>query len=152
MLPHIFVHESASRPYETCMWIRSLSAAHSWKEICRFKNIWIRVYNNSFHNIEKYPNLVEWDCEAALALKPTNRLELAHTATHYSVPVQTYPDIFEFATFSFRIHGFRSHVYGETGRRVSNFLNPLSRVAIFLISCKSGIVWTLNPDIFFPVT
>ena len=46
----------------------------------------------------------------------------------FKVPVQTYLDIFESATFSFRYH-YHPHVSG--GRIRKSHLNPLSRVEIF---------------------
>ena len=43
-----------------------------------------------------------------------------------------YPDIFESATFSILCRsGFRPHVFGESGIRIRNFLNPLSKEEIF---------------------
>ena len=40
-------------------------------------------------------------------------------------------------------YGFRSHVSGESGRRIRNFLNPLFRVKIFEFAMI--LVWTRNP-------
>ena len=45
--------------------------------------------------------------------------------------------------------GFRHYLSDESGMRIRNFFNPLSRVEIFGIRYGSGIVWTpLNPDIY----
>ena len=45
-------------------------------------------------------------------------------------------------------YGFRPHVSGESGIRIRNFFNPLSRVEIFGYAVKTEIVWTVNADIF----
>ena len=45
-------------------------------------------------------------------------------------PVQTYPGIFQSATFSLRIRLPFTHISGESGVRIRNLLDPLSRVEI----------------------
>ena len=44
-------------------------------------------------------------------------------------------------------YGFHPHLSGECGIRIRNFFNPLPKTRY-----ESGIVWTLNSDIFYPVT
>ena len=45
--------------------------------------------------------------------------------------VHTYRNIFESATLSLLMFGFRPHMSNESGIPIRNFLNPLSRVEIF---------------------
>ena len=42
-----------------------------------------------------------------------------------------YADIFESATFSFRVQLPSTNVFGESGIGIRNFLNPLSKEEIF---------------------
>ena len=62
-------------------------------------------------------------------------------------PVHTYPDIFESATFSFRIRLSSTRIR-RIRKQIRKFLNPLSRVEIFesdnivADSKISGYVWT----------
>ena len=48
--------------------------------------------------------------------------------------------------------GLRLHISDESGIRIRNFLDPLSRVEIFWVRYESGIVLTLNPDILLRAT
>ena len=45
--------------------------------------------------------------------------------------IHRYPDIFECAPFFIFGYGFRPHISDETGIRIRNVLNPLSRMEIF---------------------
>ena len=44
--------------------------------------------------------------------------------------------------------GFRPHLSGESGIRIRNFLNPLSRVEIFKYAVKSGDVTISSPVLY----
>ena len=56
--------------------------------------------------------------------------------------VHTYRDIFESATFSFRIRLPSTHIR-RIRWQIRNFLYTLSRIRY-----ESGTVWTLNPEFF----
>ena len=60
------------------------------------------------------------------------------------------PDIFESATFSFRIPLPFTRIR-RIRWRIRNFFNTLSRVDTFLIHYESGTLWTLNPQFFFKI-
>ena len=62
-------------------------------------------------------------------------------------PVHTYPDIFESATFSFRIRLSSTRIR-RIRMRIHNFLNPLSRVEIFESANSLEPCERANPDIF----
>ena len=62
-------------------------------------------------------------------------------------PVHTYPDIFESATFSFRIRLSSTRIR-RIRKQIRKFLNPLSRVEIFESENISDTCGRSNPDIF----
>ena len=62
-------------------------------------------------------------------------------------PVHTYPDIFESATFSFRIRLSSTRIR-RIRKQIRKFLNPLSRVEIFESDNISDTCGRSNPDIF----
>ena len=66
----------------------------------------------------------------------------------YSGPVHTYPDIFESATFSFRIRLSSTRIR-RIRKQIRKFLNPLSRVEIFESDNISDTCGRSNPDIFW---
>ena len=45
-------------------------------------------------------------------------------------------------------YGFRRDVCGESGIRISNFFESALKNEKFWIRYESGILWTLNQDIF----
>ena len=61
--------------------------------------------------------------------------------------VHTYPDIFESATFSFRIRLSSTRIR-RIRMRIRNFFNPLSRVDIFESANNLEPCGRANPDIF----
>ena len=61
--------------------------------------------------------------------------------------VHTYPDIFESATFSFRIRPSSTRIR-RIRKQIRKFLNPLSRVEIFESDNISDTCGRSNPDIF----
>ena len=63
-------------------------------------------------------------------------------------PVHTYPDIFESATFSFRIR-LPSTRIRRIRKQIRKFLNPLSRVEIFESDNISDTCGRSNPDTFW---
>ena len=63
----------------------------------------------------------------------------------YSGPVHTYPDIFESATFSFRIRLSSTRIR-RIRKQIRKFLNPLSRVEIFESDNISNTCGRSNPD------
>ena len=65
----------------------------------------------------------------------------------HSGPVHTYPDIFESATFSFRIRLSSTRIR-RIRKQIRKFLNPLSRVEIFESDNISDTCGRSNPDIF----
>ncbi len=65
-----------------------------------------------------------------------------------SGPVHTYPDIFESATFSFRIRLSSTRIR-RIRKQIRKFLNPLSRVEIFESDNISDTCGRSNPDIFW---
>ena len=62
-------------------------------------------------------------------------------------PVHTYPDIFESATFSFRIRLSSTRIR-RIRKQIRKFFNPLSRVEIFESDNISDTCGRSNPDIF----
>ena len=58
-----------------------------------------------------------------------------------------YPDIFESATFSFRIRVLSTCIQ-RIRMRIRNFLNPLPRVEIFESANNLELCGRANPDIF----
>ena len=62
-------------------------------------------------------------------------------------PVHTYPDIFESATFSFRIRLSSTRIR-RIRKQIRKFLNPLSRVEIFESDNISDTCGRSKPDIF----
>ena len=62
-------------------------------------------------------------------------------------PVHTYPDIFESATFSFRIR-LSSTRTRRIRKQIQKFFNPFSRVEIFESDNISDTRGRSNPDIF----
>ena len=63
-------------------------------------------------------------------------------------PVHTYPDIFESATFSFRIRLSSTRIR-RIRKQIRKFLNPLSRVEIFESDNISDTCGRSNPDMFW---
>ena len=63
-------------------------------------------------------------------------------------PVHTYPDIFESATFSFRIRLWSTRIR-RIRKQIRKFLNPLSRVEIFESDNISDTCGRSNPDILW---
>ena len=59
-------------------------------------------------------------------------------------PVHTYPDIFESATFSFRIRLSSTRI-GRIRKQIRKFLNPLSRVELFESDNISDTCGRSNP-------
>ena len=66
-------------------------------------------------------------------------------------PVHTYPNIFESATFSFRVR-LPSTRIRWIRRTQPQLFKSAFQSENFWIRYESGIVWTLNPHIFHPVT
>ena len=62
-------------------------------------------------------------------------------------PVHTYPDIFESATFSFRIRLSSTRIR-QIQMRIRNFLHPLSGVEFFESANNLEPCGRANPDIF----
>ena len=65
----------------------------------------------------------------------------------YSGPVHTYPDIFESATFSFRIR-LPSTRIRRIRQRIRKKINPLSRVEKNISATNPITCWRVNPDFF----
>ena len=100
-----------------------------------------------------------WCCFMSLCIWQTERVRtLMLTILVYSPllkwkkkpdywgPVHTYPNIFESATFSFRIRLSSTRI---RRKQIRKFLNPLSRVEIFKSDNISLSCGRSNPDIFW---
>jgi len=103
----------------------------------------IPIFRNFRPTSRGTPKISEWNSGKCLFHSLPNP-EFPKT----SGPVHTYADIFESATFSFRIRLSSTRIR-RIRKQSRNFLNPLYRVGIFESDKISDTCGRSNPDIFW---